>query len=289
MYKVAILGCENSHANMFLRLIKNIDDIEVVGIFSEFQEAAEKLNAKFGAPIMKSYDELVGQLDGLIITARHGKNHYKYAKPYLDSKIPLFIDKPMTICEHEAVEFMNILKNNNIPSCGGSMVMYADHILSLKEMIARGEHGKVIGAYLRAPLHSDSEHGGFYFYAQHLVQVICELFGYYPNTVHAFKKNDTITVITRYDDYDITGVYYDTDPAIYYAGVNFEKTYVGQVYPLDNAGEREFETFHTILKGGEQHLSYEELFAPVFIMNAIERSLESGKEEPVHRSNEVNA
>ena len=116
MYKIAILGCENSHADMFLDIIKNekIDDVEVVGVYSYDSDAAERVSKKYGIPIAQSYDEFVGKIDGLIITARHGDHHYKYAKPYLDSKIPLFIDKPITISEKEAVEFMSILKENHI-------------------------------------------------------------------------------------------------------------------------------------------------------------------------------
>jgi len=37
---------------------------------------------------MKNYDDAVGKVDSVIITARHGDNHYKYAKPYLASKKP---------------------------------------------------------------------------------------------------------------------------------------------------------------------------------------------------------
>ena len=50
MKKIAILGCENSHANAFLTFIKEKEefaDICVVGVYSDQREAAEKLNAKF--------------------------------------------------------------------------------------------------------------------------------------------------------------------------------------------------------------------------------------------------
>ena len=112
MYKIAILGCENSHAASFLKTIKtdNIEDVEVVGVYSYDFAEAEKLNKQFGVYAAKEFDEFVGKIDGLIITARHGDNHYKYAKPYLESRIPIFIDKPMTISESEAVDFMNALK-----------------------------------------------------------------------------------------------------------------------------------------------------------------------------------
>ena len=79
MYKIAILGCENSHANNFLRLIADgaYPEIEVIGIYSNEPEAAAAIHEEFGVHVMESYDELVGKLDGLIITARHGDNHYR--------------------------------------------------------------------------------------------------------------------------------------------------------------------------------------------------------------------
>ena len=86
MKRIAILGCENSHANNFLKAIRENEaysDYEVVGIYSDEKEAVEKLNAEFGAPIMASYDEAVGKIDGLIITARHGANHYIQARTRL--------------------------------------------------------------------------------------------------------------------------------------------------------------------------------------------------------------
>ena len=41
----------------------------------------------------------------------------------------------------------------------------------------------------------------------------------------------------------------------------------------------EFMDFYKLLEGEEQKVSYEDFISPVFIMNAIERSLKSGKEE----------
>lgn len=275
---------------MFLNIIKNenIEDVEVVGVYSYDETEALKLNQKFGVAVAKNHDEFVGKIDGLIITARHGDNHYKYAKPYLDSNIPIFIDKPITISEKEAVEFMNILKKNNVPACGGSMCIYSDLVLEIKEAIAKGELGKVIGGYLRTPLVSNSEHGGFYFYAQHLVHVCCELFGYHPHSVQTLKCDNKITVVIRYDDYDITGLYLDnTDNWIYSVSAAFERGFVGGRDLLTNAGSREFHTFYDLLKGEKQHLSYDELFSPVFIMNAIERSLNSGNEEKILYAEEI--
>ncbi len=286
MFKVAILGCENSHAANFLKVIQNenIQDVEIVGVFSEFDGAAEELHERFGVPVAESYDAFVGQIDGLIITARNGDNHYKYAKPYLDSGIPLFIDKPITNTEEDAREFMQILKDRNIPVSGGSTLKHAESTRELKALIASGEQGQPIGGYVRAPMNIDSEHGGFFFYSQHLVQIMWELFGYYPKSVLARRNGDQVTCIVRYEDYDISCLYVD-HRNIYYAAVNFKGSVEGRVFPIPLVGapSREFHDFYDLLQGKPMPQSYEELFAPVFTMNAIQRAILSGNEEPVGR------
>ena len=115
MYRIAILGCENSHADAFLNFIikENLyPDIEVAGVYSNDAEAAAKIQEKFGVYVAKTPDEFVGKVDGIMITARDGAYHYPYAKPYIESGIPMFIDKPITSDEDEAVAFMRDLKSH---------------------------------------------------------------------------------------------------------------------------------------------------------------------------------
>ena len=86
MKKIVILGCENSHATKFLSFLtteERFADIKVIGVYSEEAEAAEKLNTEFGVPVMASYDAAVGQVDGVIITARHGAKHYEIGRAHV--------------------------------------------------------------------------------------------------------------------------------------------------------------------------------------------------------------
>ena len=63
MYKIAILGCENSHAEGFLKIIQqDYPDIQVLGVHSEYPGEAEKLQEKFGVSHGKSlllYNEVI--------------------------------------------------------------------------------------------------------------------------------------------------------------------------------------------------------------------------------------
>ena len=285
MYKIAILGCENSHANIFLNYIlkdKKYEDIEVVGVYSDDSDAAEKLHEEYGVYVAKSFDEFVGKVDGIAVTARHGDNHYKFAKPYIKYGISVFVDKPVTVSESDAIEFANELKSYNSKVCGGWVCGFAKEVQKMKQLVKNKEQGEVYGGYLRDIIDLDNDYGGVYFYAQHLVQIMSEIFGYYPNSVKAFENNKIITCVVRYDEYDVNLEYVDGN-YITNLTVSCEKLVVSTPYSLDGCFEEEFELFYKILKGEEQHKSYEDFIAPVFVINAISRSLESGNEEVVRR------
>ncbi|MDE6373748.1 MAG: Gfo/Idh/MocA family oxidoreductase [Clostridia bacterium] len=136
MKKIVFLGCENSHANQFLDYVKGIEkysDIEVVGVYSDEIEAAKRLGEKYGLYVMRDYGELAGKVDGVVVTARHGDNHYKFAKPYLESGVPVFVDKPITVKEDDAVAFMRECKKYGVKFTGGSCLKYVDVIRRLKK------------------------------------------------------------------------------------------------------------------------------------------------------------
>jgi predicted dehydrogenase len=287
MKKIAILGCENSHANNFLKEIKEnpqYSDYEVVGVYSDEKEPCEKLKEAYGVPVLSSYDEAVGKIDGLIVTARHGANHYKYAKPYIDSGIPMFIDKPITINCDEAIEFMRVLRDKGIKVTGGSSLRQAPEIEQLREDVKNEVGGKTIGGVVRAPLSSDSPYGGFFFYAQHLVEMVLEVFGRYPNSVKAFSVNDQKTVVFRYDEYDIVGMYEEHSYKYFVERFSVEDCNGGVITSTGGIWfKKEFADFDALMNGGEQQMSYDDFIAPVFVMNAIAASLKSGNEENVRK------
>jgi predicted dehydrogenase len=288
MYKIAILGCENSHANKFLDFVignkntpKIYSDIEVLGVFSEDRAAAEKLRDIYGVKVADSYDEFVGKVDGIIVTARHGDNHYKYAMPYLDSGIPMFIDKPITVSEEDALALREALIKNKIKYSGGSICKYPRPILELAKIVKEGTAGKVYGGMLRAPVNMNNPYGGFFFYSQHLAQVMTTMFGCYPKSVKMYKNGKIYTGVVRYEEYDVN-ISFVEENYVYSVGISCEKKFLADEYNFDGCFVSEFNEFYTILKGGEQPHSYKDLVAPVFILNAINRSLLSGNEEVVN-------
>ena len=285
MKKIAILGCENSHADAFLKFIKEkkeFGDVEVVGVYSDSREAAEKLHEKFGVSVMDDYADAIGKIDGLVITARHGDNHYKYAKPYIESGIPMFIDKPITVSESEAVEFMRALKASGTRFSGGSSLKQDSFIARLREDALAQTDGKTLGGFVRAPYSSENQYGGFYFYAQHLVEMVCEIFGRFPISVTAKQNGTQIHVLFHYESYDCIGLFCESNYVYYISRMSEKATDAVQIPVTTDWYAREFEEFYEILSGGDNAADYRSFIAPVFVMNAIMRSLDSGKEEALH-------
>ena len=209
---------------------------------------------------MERFDEAVGQVDGVIVTARHGDLHYRFAAPYIAAGAAMFIDKPITISETEAVEFMQKLRESNVRITGGSCCKYIDYIQQLKHEHQNNVSGKTLGGFMRAPVSVDNPYGGFFFYSQHLVEMVLEVYGHHPKSVAAFENNGKITVVFRYPDFDITGMFV-VGNFYYYASRYAEQDCSGQqveVLGTSPCFRAEFEEFYRILLGGEQAQSYED-------------------------------
>jgi predicted dehydrogenase len=283
MYKIAILGCENSHANNFLRLIAegHYPEIEVIGIYSCEPEAVQKLHDQFGTPILNNYADAVGLVDGIMITARHGDNHYKYAKPYMDAGIPMFIDKPITCTEEEAVAFMQEAKARGIRLCGGSTCAALAETRALAEDVRTEALGVLRGGAVVSPYQPNSPYGGFTFYAQHLIEIMTTIFGEGVERVLVDGRADAMTFTARYADYSVQATYLEKI-SYYSASVYGGKGVRNEILRFTpDSFRHEMDDMLSLLRGEPMKKSYESFIYPVFVMNALMRGAQSGVWEDV--------
>lgn len=275
--KIAILGVENSHADAFCELIQTkpekYADIEVVGIYSEDEEAVKRIVDKgYATYVANTYDEFLGKVDGVVVTARHGNNHYKYAMPYIKAGLPCFIDKPFCADLELAKELARIAKENNALLCGGSCLKFIDEIKSLARMARKKQ---VKNGVVACPINMNNSYGGFWFYSQHLIEVLITVFGRNVKSVMAYcpdEEKNRITVIFNYGDFDVCGFYTDSyryTASLMTADNNIYQTYCDDVvYTFEN----EFDEFIEMVNTGVMPNTYDELVYPVKLLDAINRS-----------------
>lgn len=285
MKRIVFLGCENSHSAMFLDFIKTDDkykDVEILGVYSYDVEASKKLAERYSVPILINYDSMVGQADGVVITARNGDYHYKYAKPYIQNGVTMFIDKPITINETESLEFMRACKEAGVKVTGGSCLRFDAWVCEIAGNNAKKEGGNTLGGFVRCPISLGNPNGGFFFYAQHLVETVQVAFGRNIKSVYAKKSGKTLQVFFHYENFSICGTFVDESYKSYYLARLTENEVKGKEFTVDAKNpcfKAEWDEFYTILSGGKQVATYRDFIAPVFVMNAISHSISSGKEE----------
>ncbi len=283
--KIAILGTENSHAHAFATLIKNEEkykDIEIVGVYG-YDDAANQrlLDAGLVTRIGKTYDEFLDEVDAILVTARHGDHHYEYALPYIKKGIHAFIDKPFCVDLDKANELVEVAKKSGSLLSGGSSLKFLDDVKPLRRYFQQySNDGKITGGCVAAPVSMVNDYGGFYFYSQHLVEIMLTIFGTDVKKVYAkcdnLEKNQ-ISCIFDYGDFDVTAQFYDS----YY--------YSASVYSKDGAKEmstcnctycyeNELDECFDMVKSGEMPESFERLLLPLKILHAVEESYLSKKE-----------
>jgi hypothetical protein len=285
MKKIVFLGCENSHSAMFLEFIKTnpkYSDIEVLGVYSYDEVACKNLNEKYGVPILENYDSMVGKVDGVVITARHGDNHYKYAKPYIEKGVTLFLDKPITISETEAQSLMKECKEKGAKITGGSCLRFEKFVNQIANEHLSNEDGATLGGFIRCPVSLENEYGGFYFYAQHLVEAVLVAFGRSVKSVYAKQNGKTLQVMFNYSEFTVCGTFSELGFGSYYlARLTENKVTSGDLSVDSFCFNSEWEEFYNILSGANQVADFKEFISPVFVMNAIYRSMQTKREEIV--------
>ena len=157
--------------------------------------------------------------------------------------------------------------------------MHTDYIRELAEN-AKKSGDDLIGGHLYAPMQYVNKYGGFSFYSQHLIQMLLTVFGNDVKSLHAFKTDNAINCVFHYPRFNVTADFVD-DRYDYFASISRKNDVIGSVFGLGDAFLAEFMEFYHILTGAPSPVGYGEFISPVFIINAIERAIVSGKEEMI--------
>ncbi len=284
MYKIGIIGTENTHAAAFAEIFNNgtdYPDIQVVGVGGNYPEESQKLYDKYSLDFMaESPSDMLGRVDAVMVTSRDGSYHADFVRPFIEAKIPAFIDKPVTIRPEEALELARLAKKNNAPLCGGSSLKYVYDVLMLQNIVKQG-WGGVHGGAVFAPLSMVNEYGGFYFYTSHLAEMSMTIFGYDPKSVFAFQNNSDVTAVVKYDRYSVTNHFMNDCGHSYFGIVSCKDRNFARTVDISLGYKHECDAFANMLRTGKADCSLKNLMLPVYYLNAVEKSYKTGVEAAI--------
>ncbi|MBQ2726603.1 MAG: Gfo/Idh/MocA family oxidoreductase [Clostridia bacterium] len=282
MYKIAIIGSENSHAMGFASVLapksgeRKFPDIELIGVCGDEKSNAAIAEKTAVTCFTDDPNAFLGKVDGIMVTSRHGGVHLKYAKPYMDAGCKIWLDKPITASVEDAGEVVRIVKEKNLLLCGGSSLAGAEGTVNMAKFV-RDNAAKVSGGHVTAPVNLVNDYGNFWFYSQHLVQMITEVFGQHITSVEAREKKDGVHAILHYPDYDVTayfGAGYSITAYLGGYGVKCQEVNLAGDYYMAELLE-----MADMLRNNHVRQTPEEVVYPVYVIDALIRSMESGGAE----------
>jgi predicted dehydrogenase len=294
MYRIGIIGTENSHALAFAKIINLPDpetgkprypDARITGVYGPDPDSPQKIMDEVGVDfIAKDPQEFFGKTDAMCITCRKGSLHYQYAIPFVEKGMPVFIDKPFTSGVAEGERLIAAAKKSGSKICGGSTVRLVPDVVMLKNIVKNlVSKNEFITASLNYAADPSSEYDGFYFYAPHLTEMVLEIFGHDVKSIITFEKNGSRISIWRYPLFDVTLNYTNgthvSGAVIYGKNDNiFRDIDVGRHTDIKTAYALEVDHLIHMIRTGEMSRSYEDLLLHVKMISVVEESVKTGKE-----------
>jgi len=297
--KIGIIGFDTSHVTAFTKLLNDennpyhVEGGKVICGFPSFSPDIEasysrvegfkkELTEKWGIELVNSIEELIEKVDAVLLESVDGKRHLKEAKPVIEAKKPLFIDKPMTVSYKEAVEIFKLSRQYNCPVFSSSSLRFDYNIQKVKKEVKNN----VLGCNSFSPAAIEPTNPGLYWYGIHGVEILYTFMGTGCEEVFCEVTDDFHFVSGKWKDGRI-GTMRGTRKGVYeYGATVFGEEKVYQVLyskdiPLYSQLLKEIIKF---FKTGIPPVSEDETLE---IMKFIEASLLSEKENRIVKLSEV--
>ena len=290
MFKIGILGSDNSHALIYSSLINKPDPatglmrfpgFQVTHIFGlDPQLTRERAEGAAIPNIVEKPEDMLGQVDAVIAVFRHGDLHCPYVLPFLEAGVHAFVDKPFSIRPLEAQAMIRSAAKSGAILTGGSSNKYLKDLQRIKkELEAEQSNGldRFVTAFISFEINLAPQYGGIHFYGPHTVESALYLFGCDVKSVYASRTDKNILAILKYERKQVTLNFM-------YSGKGFSVTLVndeGACHHEINAEDdyiSAMENFIAVLQNGKSDLDSQQILMSVAVLSAIERSLAENRE-----------
>lgn len=285
MIKLGIVGAENSHSHRIGEICNVLKKVpmRVTHLWGETEAFAKASAEKGGIPtIVSDWRDMAGVIDGVMIDHRDGRHHFEVAKFFVERRIPVFVDKPLTTSLAEAKTLLTLAARKKTPICSFSAIpLQASFRKFIKEL---GNAGSIQCVNASGPVDLDSPYGGIFFYGIHQVDALVELMGTEAHTAFLQRngKNGIATILfsegrlATFNCLAQGGVFHwraSTEQGTFVLPNEYDANiYLGSARMILR-----------FLREGSSPWSRQRLLAPIAILEALQASLVSGQPERVAR------
>ncbi|MCK4609041.1 MAG: Gfo/Idh/MocA family oxidoreductase, partial [Gammaproteobacteria bacterium] len=120
------------HAEKYAKL----PNVELVAVCDANPETCEEIARTHEVTAISDYHDLLGKVDAVSI-ASSTSTHYEIAKFFLDNKIHVLLEKPITTTVKEADELIAIAKSSGVTLQIGHLERFNPVLTNLKESLGK--------------------------------------------------------------------------------------------------------------------------------------------------------
>lgn len=182
--RIGIIGLDTSHSVAFTKYINDpkntkMKGAEVVAAYpygstmiessaSRIPEYTEQVKA-LGVEIVDSITSLIDRVDAILLETNDGTLHLDQAIPVIESKKPLFIDKPVAANLVDVIRIYETARNHQTPLFSSSSLRYMP---KAQEVRYQQIIGDVTGASTYSPESWEPSHSDLYWYGIHGIEIL---------------------------------------------------------------------------------------------------------------------
>ena len=186
--KIGVISFAHMHAFSYAHCLKQLEDVEFVGIADEDAERAKKVAEQFEVPVM-SEDDLLSEVDGVVITTENVRHKEKTLKA-AQAGVHVLCEKPLATTIADGKQMIEACKQAGVQLMQAFPCRYGPAFQEAMRMMRDGEIGDILA--LKGTNRGRNPGGWF---------VEPELSGGGATIDHTVHIADLIRVITG-DEYD---------------------------------------------------------------------------------------
>jgi hypothetical protein len=211
--RIGIIGCDTSHVPAFTKAFNDpnaagdLAGFKVVAAFpggSPDIPASRDRVAKFtadlkssGVEIVDSIPNLLEKVDAVLLESVDGRPHLEQARPVIEARKPLFIDKPLAGSLADAVAIAELAKKHNVPWFSSSALRFGPKVAALK---TDPKVGQIVGCDAWSPSPTEEHHPDLFWYGVHGVELLYTIMGPGCETVTRVRTDGADVVVGAWAD-----------------------------------------------------------------------------------------
>ncbi len=287
--KVGIIGLDTSHTIQFTQRLQapdcppdqRVEGMKVVNCLrfpSPFQSEPDQDKRQsqleeWGVKVTTLPEETLSGADVIMLEINDPSLHLKYFRMAADTGKPVFLDKPPADTLKNARELFRIAREKKTKVFSASSLRFAPQVIQLPREISRPKIGGAIGPLGLAPAGSS-----IVWYGIHTVEMVQAIMGTGAKKVFARKDPMGVSGIIEYEDgrratvqlnegiwhYAVMGL---DDKAVKFLPVDSSRLYTDLLKKIV-----------AFFQGGKAPVSLEESLEVQAILEALEKSVNTGRE-----------